>query len=264
MKLVWFEGGLLHLHSPEEYLQVIDDFKFDGVMINPFGLVPESIELAKTIDGIYYGPTFLKVMTAGSADWIDFSVVDQVKDAGWVIAVDDGSPAIEPGLMHLKDMGLRTMLVHGWNDYVKDLFSKGLVDYSMTCFYPYYVSESQYETQKSRVIKDVSAWCKQYGVKFVPSIQAFGKAVADWRFPSYDELKILVADVLSVKADGFMFFEPFSGQSMRGELFEGFLSHPEVWSIIENPHPQTASRLGVAAMIALTVGGLYWVYRRRF
>jgi len=48
-------------------------------------------------------------------------------------------------------------------------------------------------------------------------------------------MQVLLNVLIDLNSWGITWFLPHSGESERGETFEGFLDHQEVWDIIQNP-----------------------------
>lgn len=237
MKIVWFESGLLYKYSVQDYIDVLDDLKFDAVGIMPFPIDNQSYQLIEAVNSYCQSKNMVKFLLVGGAPTggsggVDWDLVNKYKNQGWVMGIDDSGIESKDNLQRLKDLGVKTMLVHGADPSIKTLYRDKLVDYSCYCFYPFYPNKTPYDSYK-RDLNNLARWSKEYNVSFIPALQFFGKAVGDWRFPTLPEIKRMVNDTLKAEADGIIFFTPFSGQSHRGELFEGFLDHSYAKNFIQ-------------------------------
>lgn len=229
---VWIECGLLHTtptYTASYCMAVLDHFpSFDSVIVDPFPLDNRVYEVASALDN-YTSRTISKFLVVGVGGSVNFTLVDEFKSRGYIMLIDDSGTEARANLETLKSKGCKTALVV-FDTSVSSLFVSGLVDYACFAFYPYFETSTNYDSQK-QVMDNIAQLCRQYYVSFIVAAQFFGKAANNWRFPSLSELQQLLTDAKSV-ANGICFFEPLSGQSDRGEYFDGFLHHMEVWSLI--------------------------------
>jgi hypothetical protein len=234
LRIMWLESGLVYKYSIQQYLNCLTQFSPNGVGIEPFPISQDAMDLLDAVDKYCEQHNIAKFLIVGAGPFVDWSFVDRMKDRNYVMCIDDSNVESMNNLQQLKNMGLKTLLVH-WDDPgVISMLENGLVDYSCICYYPYYPGKSLYDQLKQMLIT-VSGWCKQYNVKFVPAVQCFGKAAQNWRFPTRMELRRLISDTLDVQAYGAIFFTPFTGTSRRGETFDGFRDHPTSWDLLINP-----------------------------
>jgi len=254
IKQVWFEAGLLYRYSITQFIQVLKDFNFHSVLINPFQNTP--YETPKIGDEVYalcdavdsYAEehaNFSKfIIVGGASTWLHYPIIQYFKDSEYVMVMDDSGRDFEGtknSLQYLKSQGVLTGLVvyppHQDFMPVKNIINQGLLDYLMPCFYPYFINTNNFIIY----INDMQAfksWCTN-NTKFLPAIQVFagGSGVTNvyWRFPSRDEMQVLLNVLIDLNSWGITWFLPHSGESKRGETVEGFLDHQEVWDIIQNP-----------------------------
>jgi len=159
------------------------------------------------------------------------------KDYDYVMVIDDAGDLDREDLILLKNMGLKTAMLHGYYpSQMRGLFNEGLVDYSMFMNYPIYEGDSEADSlqklkQYRREVIEVKSWITK-GMTYIPTVQFFGKAHMNWRFPTVKELEYIIDSCKLASVDGLKFMMPWTGQSDRGEYFEGWLDHPETWPII--------------------------------
>lgn len=235
-KGVWIESGLLYKYSMTDIKNMIRYFCFDSVVIMPFPYSGEVDTLIKELLKYRVSPSakLTVFLVVGSLDYVDWSLVDRYKDYNIVMTIDDAVPSSLDNVKKLKSMGLKVAIVHGYNEEIKDVLK--VADYSMVCIYPLY--------DDIAVTKDDPVKLEEYRKKiaimktWVPEdkyylvwIQAFGRGANNWRFPTRHELEYMLHSVAPM-CDGVLFFEPFTGLSERGEYFDGFLTHPEVYDLI--------------------------------
>lgn len=233
MKLCWFEVGLLKNYSIGQFMAVLNQFNFSAVMVMPWPWGQPSVDLIQACLDRENLTTFLIV---GHVDFLDQSLVDRYKDEDIIFTIDDGTTSSQTNLQSLKDQGLKTALNHGHIPELKDIFDLGLVDYSLFTCYPVLKEAADAANwsnmQKHRNwTKEMKSYCTEE-MKYVPWLQCYGLGAAICRFPTAAELRYMIQSVTEAKADGVAFFEPFTGESDRGETFDGFLDHPEVWENI--------------------------------
>lgn len=99
----------------------------------------------------------------------------------------------------------------------------------MPCFYP--IKEGRNYTRHVNDVMLIHGWC-QGNCHFVPAIQGFGRAAMNWTFPSAEQVGEMYDFLWGLEPYAIKWFLPWSGRSLRGEFFEGFLEHPEVWKLI--------------------------------
>jgi len=251
IKMAWFEAGLLNRYSVEQFMQVLKDFNFDAVHINPFKLDANGFQ-TEIVDGAYQlcdavdlyaeqHPNFLKFLVVGGGEtYLNYSLVADFEDRDYIMTISDSGQnyqATKQLLQYLKNLNIQTCLSHGLWEGAKQLIADGLVDYSMSWFYPYFsnVDDSQKLQNNFTIMK---GWCEGKA-QFLPSMQVFGLynplTNITWRFPSSDDLQRELNFLIDLNPYGIEWFAPHSGVSQRGETFDGFLAHPDVWEIIKNP-----------------------------
>lgn len=243
-KYTWFECGLLYEYGIDKFMSILDQFRFDGVLVQPFMLdaggeqtliCDDFATLCDSLDAYEESHRgFQKFLFVGSHGHLDKTLVALYARRGYVMCIDDGVTnftLLWNHLMFIKSYGVETGLVH-WqmSDVYRTLFQEeGLVDYSLTCFYPHHPN-GDYD-QCIADFREMRRWCGD-AVKFVPAIQVFGGTPVRWRFPNpnqIEEMKVFLGDLNPAAV---VWFQPWSGESLRGETFEGFLDHPEIWDFI--------------------------------
>lgn len=251
IKQAWFECGLLHNYSIQQYVQVLSNFNFDSVLIDPLKLDAYGVQ-RDICDGAYelcdavdlYAEehsNFTKfLIVGGGSTYLNYTLVEHFKDSGYVMVMDDSGENLTSAreiFQYLKSLGVETGLVHPYWDGAKQLINEDLIDYSMPCFYPFFINVNNF----SKLVGEFNVmriWCNGK-CKFLPAIQVFagGDPVRRvlWRFPSSAEVQTILNYLIDLNPHGIMWFLPHSGVSERGETFEGFLDHAEVWDIIKNP-----------------------------
>jgi hypothetical protein len=144
----------------------------------------------------------------------------------------------------LKNQSVDTLLVHGFHPSYKTVIEEGLVDYSTPCFYPFRPNGDW--IQYTFEFTYMRSWCRDK-CKFVPAIQVFGGTPVRWLFPNSTQVGEMAEFLQELNSDGVMWFLPHSGESLRGEWFEGFLEHPEIHEHIQG----APSNLGVSALLIM-------------
>lgn len=249
LNLTWFECGLLYKYGIDNFMGVLDDFNFEGVVIQPFMLQANSTTLNATAQtGICEGfhslcnrvdayaekrKDFVKFLFIGGSSYFDQTLVEQYVSRGYVMCIDDGTTnlrTLRGVLTYLRNQGAETLLVHGSHQSYRTVIEEGLVDYSSPCFYPF-----QPNCNWTRYVNEFELMCSWRGdkCKFLPGIQVFGGTPVQWVFPNVTQLEEMTDFLYNLNPFGLVWFLPHSGQSMRGELFDGFLDHPEVWDYID-------------------------------
>lgn len=236
-RMTWFEVGLLKNYSIEKYIDVLDKFKFNGVILEIWPWSQKSLDLRDAVNAYAAGKQFLKMVIVGGNGYLDMGVVNMFKDYDYVMVIDDAGDLDREDLILLKNMGLKTAMLHGYYpSQMRGLFNEGLVDYSMFMNYPIYEGDSEADSlqklkQYRREVIEVKSWITK-GMTYIPTVQFFGKAHMNWRFPTVKELEYIIDSCKLASVDGLKFMMPWTGQSDRGEYFEGWLDHPETWPII--------------------------------
>jgi hypothetical protein len=272
LKLCWLESGLLPLYSVAQFVQVLDHFKMNGVLVTPFAwkaVATGAFDLLDAVDNYANGlaTPFVKMVVVGGApsgmpDSVDQTVIDHVTGKNWILCIDDGTVTFASILAGLKSKGYSTGSVCFVDiNFKQQIIDKGYVDYVFTSDYPYYPDPTATKNAITLDRQDmftIAGWCKEDNVKFMPAPQFFGKASQTWRFPTTDELQNSIDDIFACGAYGTVIFEPFSGQSSRGETFEGFLDHPEVYPLVQNfarRNPYPVVPMALVALILIALGG---------
>lgn len=250
---VWLECGLLHKYSITAFAAVVEWFNFDGVYIQPFLLNETGLQKLASGEPFYWQVYATEVyedidvlcgemdelgiqvfLFVGAHNHMNSRLIELGVQHGYVLLIDDGianEEELRNQLSYLKQLDVETGLVH-WHDTVyKTLIQEGLVDYSTPCFYPYWQRGNL--TRLKQQFTEMSAWTQGY-CRFLPAIQVFGGGVAEWDFPTLTQIEEMKAFLYGLDPYGVKWFEPWTGQSLRGECFEGFLDHPEVWYLIKD------------------------------
>ena len=265
--LTWFECGLLYKYGIDNFIAVLEQFHFNGVMIQPFMLDAEGQQtvicenlsaLCNQVD--LYADNhsgFKKFLFVGGCSYIDKTLVNAFADRDYVLGVDDGTTdlnTLRTVLQYLKDENVETLLVHGCHPSYKTVIEEGLVDYSSPCFYPFWLNGDW--TQYTFEFTYMRSWCKDK-CKFVPGIQVFGGTPVRWIFPNNTQVGEMTEFLQELNSDGVMWFLPHSGESLRGELFEGFLEHPEIHVYM---HQGASSSVGISILLILFGIPLLYVF----
>jgi len=241
-RYTWFECGLLYKYTIQDFMNVLEQFSFDGVFIQPFILdenreqkqvVSDLIDLCTNVDA--YAEThadFQKFLFVGAHSYISKDLTALFSTRNYVLCIDDGLrdyTVLHDHLAYIKSFGAETCLVHFEDILYKNLIDDGLVDYSMPCFYP-----SNPWANYSKLVehfKTMREWCVGKA-KFVPAVQIFGTTNGDWIFPNKTLVEQGISFLKTLNPYAIKYFEPWSGLSLRGENFEGFIEHPEMWDLI--------------------------------
>jgi hypothetical protein len=280
IKIAWFEAGLLNRYSIDQFIQVLKDFNFDAVHINPFKLDANGLQ-TEIVDGAYQlcdavdlyaeqHPGFLKFLVVGGGEtYLNYGLVEDFKARNYVMTVSDSGQnyqATKQLLQYLKNLGVQTCLSHGYWEGAKQLIADGLVDYSMSWFYPYFSNTDNFDTLAYQ-FSVMKGW-SEGKAKFLPSMQVFGLynpvTNVTWRFPTTDEVQRELNFLIDLNPYGIEWFEPFSGQSQRGETFDGFLAHPDVWDIVKNPQKRDLPFEIPPAVIIIAVPVIIYVGKKLY
>ncbi len=269
LKQAWFEAGLLYRYSIDQFIQVLRDFSFDSVLVQPLQNTPyenvtigdEVYHLCDAIDSYADSHAdFSKFLIVGWASDHYAPLVEKFRNRGYVYVLDDGGTDFEKTkttLQVLKTYDVETGLVvyppSSSFSAVKDLIEEDFVDYLMPCFYPFFKNVDLFNFY-SGDIRIFKSWTEGKS-RFLPAIQVFsgGTENVSWRFPSCNEVQACYNVVWDLDSFGVTWFLPFTGQSERGESFEGFLDHSEVWEIIRNPKHELPFLLEYSKRIFLMV-----------
>jgi len=257
LNLTWFECGLLYKYGIDNFIAVLEQFHFNGVMIQPFMLDAEGQQtviyenlsvLCNQVDlyaDNHFG--FKKFLFVGGCSYIDKTLVNAFADRDYVLCVDDGTTdlnTLRTVLQYLKNQNVETLLVHGFHPSYKTVIEEGLVDYSSPCFYPSWPNGDW--IQYTFEFTYMRSWSKGK-CKFVPGIQVFGGTPVRWLFPNSTQVDEMAEFLQELDSDGVMWFLPHSGESLRGEWFEGFLEHPEIHICIQG----APSNVGISILLVL-------------
>jgi hypothetical protein len=288
LKQAWFECGLLYKYSPSQFIDVLNNFRFDSVLICPFQntpyedvkIGPEVYDLCNAVDSYAQThPGFSKFLVVGGAStWLYNPLIQLFKNRNYVMVMDDSGrdfAGTKRSLQYLRSFNVSTGLVV-YPEYqqflpVKDLISECFVDYLMPCFYPFFRDANRFDMFKEH-LATFKSWCVGK-CKFLPVMQVFGGGI--WSFPTLNEVQASVNFLADLNPYGITFFLPHSGQSQRGETFEGFLDHPEIWDIIQKdlppptpeppvpcPKPAMAS-IAILSLALITLIGIIELRKKR-
>jgi len=232
LKVVWFETGLLHSYSVQSYLSVITQFNFNAVGVEPFPITPESLAFCDVISAYASSNGLTKFLIVGTSLGVDWDLVAKYKNTDYIMSIDDSGVASTANLEKLKALGCQTMLVCWYDEALRPMFARGLVNYACFCYYPYYPSRT--DTEQFDNMVRLGKLCIETNVNYLPAIQCFGMAGQTWRFPTPGEIGVLCENSsIYGHATGLIYFTPFTGQSTRGEYFEGWMDHYDVWNGIK-------------------------------